>query len=140
MTMTTPVQAAAVQAPAHPLPFSTRPYGLTPDSIPEGTTLDGWSPRDLLNMDPPPPPGWYSIPHWTGLTEPSLFIYSGSYITLAEWLAEWREQADKMAVRAAAEGFPPLEWPAPPLLAEAGCLTVPLFPDPILREFWTNEG
>ena len=132
--------AAALQTTnAYPLPFSTRPYGRTPDDIPEGTTFDGWSPRNLLNIDPPPPPGWYSIPHWMGLTEWEILIGGGNETPLAQWVAGWRgEEADRASALAAAEGFEPLEWPAPPLIAEAGCPTVPLFPDPILREYWSR--
>ena len=122
-------------AAAHPIPFAPHPRGCRIESIPDDLmTWDGWSPRDCLNLDPAPPAGWYSVPHWVALTEWGVFRGHDAPMPeiLEEWFGEvWQGQA---LAKAAEEGVTPLEWPAPPKLQAHGIATVLLFPDPILRD------
>lgn len=136
--------AAAIphhQPLTHPLPFSTTPRGCRVEDIPDDlVTWDGWSPKDCLNLDPAPPAGWYSIPHWAALTEWHLFNYleEPGTVICEEWLGDrWQGQALRLA---AEEGIAPIEWPAPPKMQAAGIATALLFPDPILREVFDRPA
>jgi len=130
-----------LQPIVHPLPFSSTPRGCRVEDIPgDLLTWDGWAPRDCLNLDPPPPRGWYSIPHWAALTEWGLFETAEA--TMEETLGEWMRdpwQADALRY-CAEEGIVPIEWPAPPRMkSELGIASVLLFPDPILREVFDRH-
>lgn len=106
-------------------------------------TWDGWSPIDCLNLDPPPPSGWFSIPHWFALLDWRLFDdlpEPGKAICLDLLCPELAEEARAMTLQ---EGVEPIVWPAPPKLTMPhkgedwffpGVATVLLFPDGVLRE------
>lgn len=126
----------------YPLPFSSTPFGCRVEDIPTDiVTWDGWSPRDCLNLDPAPPAGWYSIPHWFALTEWHCFDYLDE--PTACLTNGFFERVDKhgkpglvalMGKACRDEGLEPIEWPAPPKLVAHGRPTVLLFPDPVLRD------
>lgn len=125
---------------AHPLSFSSTPYGCRLHDIPtDHLTRDGWHPTDCINLDRPdgsdraPPPGWYSVPHWAALTEWRAFGGWDADMSeiLGEWLGEpWQDEALRLTLQ---EGMKHLEWTAPPRIRELGYPTIPLFPDPVLR-------
>jgi len=135
--------------PNYPSPIPTTPYGCRIEDIPTDLkTHDGWSPLDCLNLDPAPPVGWYSIPHWEALTEWRIFdtFCADMPEIVSEWIGlpggvaaggsakfDGQEQAKALDLMRQ-EGMTPIEWPAPPRLRdELGIATVLLFPDPILR-------
>ncbi|MFK8252662.1 hypothetical protein [Ancylobacter terrae] len=120
----------AVSPTAFPFPVPLHPYGRQLSDIPAGIrTWDGWRPIDAVNLDHLPPPGWYSVGHWSALTEPNIFAY------FEEPLADVLTELEQVAFDACRkEWVEPIEWPAPPALVAAGIATVFLFPDPILRE------
>ncbi|GLI22221.1 hypothetical protein GGQ86_000481 [Xanthobacter flavus] len=139
---------ATLLASASPLPFPLHPYGCRVEDVPATPlTHDGWSRRDCLNVDPPPPPGWYSIPHWVALTG---YYRFGDFAAMPEVVSEWiglpggveaggsadhngEEQAKALDLMAT-EGMAPIVWPAPKRMQEElGIATVLLFPDPVLR-------
>lgn len=131
-----------------PLPFPLHPYGCRVEDVPAvPLTDDGWSRRDCLNVNPPPPPGWHSIPHWVVLTGYYRFEDFGAMPeVVSEWIGlpggvgaggsathDGGEQA-KAPDLMATEGMAPMAWPAPPRMQEElGIATVLLFPDPVLR-------
>lgn len=126
----------------HPNPFSSAPRGCRVENIPSDLrTWDGWFPRDCLNLDPPPPPGWYSIPHWAALTEWGLFDSAEATMeeTLSEWMGDpWQVEALRYCEE---EGISPIEWPAPRRMRiELGIAAVLIFPDPILREVFLRPS
>ncbi|MCK0197061.1 hypothetical protein MWN34_09065 [Ancylobacter sp. 6x-1] len=115
---------------AFPFPFSPTPYGCRLEDIPDDiVTGDGWKPLDAVNLDHLPPPGWYTVGHWSALTEPGIFrLLSGP---LHEALADMEAQAVAASRR---EGIEPIDWPAPPALVAIGIETVKLIPEIVLRD------
>ncbi|MFG1480270.1 hypothetical protein V5F53_16680 [Xanthobacter sp. V4C-4] len=146
-------QFGASASMAYPSPIPLHPHGCRVEDIPthlsDGrplVTWDGWSPLDCINLDRPdgrdraPPAGWYSIPHWFALIEPSCFWLFEEHMPdlFAEWArGDFRNARQETALAfMAKEGMEPLEWQAPVKAREAGIATVLLFPDPILRELF----
>ena len=143
---------AAAYSRAPRFPFPAHPYGCRVEDVRSDLlTQDGWSPRDCLNLDPPSPPGWYSIPHWVALT--GYYAFEAFGADMPEIVSEWIglpggvgaggsathdgvEQAKALELMAR-EGMAPIEWPAPPRMqVELGIAAVLLFPDPVLRSLF----
>lgn len=114
--------------------YSRSPRGRSLQSLPDFTVGGRWRPLDLTNADAPA--GWYSVWHWIAQTEPASLRHCGDDLYGA--FLEFQDEALRLCEE---EGVAPLEWPAPPAIADAASGSrVFLFPDPILRDTLPRMG